>query len=142
MNASNEQLVCARRLSLLFHILGKKRRDLAIAQNEMDLPKHALMTETPTKWGSRQKIIERILEEKRAIAEVLRADRKSRHLVLTWQDVEILESLNKVLSPLQDFTDALSAEHYVSVSYLNPVLHLFNTSILTEKENGTQLTKD
>lgn len=87
-------------------------------------------------------MIERILEQEKAIAEVLRADRKSRHLVLTWQDVEVLESLNKVLSPLQDFTDALSGEQYVSVSYLKPVLHLFNTSILAVEENDTQLTKD
>lgn len=133
--------VCKKVVSA-FSYSWKKRRHLAIAQNEMGLPKHALTTETPTRWGSRQKMIERILEQEKAIAEVLRADRKSRHLVLTWQDVEVLESLNKVLSPLQDFTDALSGEEYVSVSYLKPVLHLFNTSILAVEENDTQLTKD
>ncbi|XP_073667609.1 E3 SUMO-protein ligase ZBED1-like [Paramisgurnus dabryanus] len=58
------------------------------------------------------------------------------------QDVDVLEAVNKVLSPLQDFTDALSGEQYVSVSYLKPVLSLFNTSILAEEESDTQLTKD
>lgn len=46
------------------------------------------------------------------------------------------------MSPLQDFTDALSGEQYVSISHLKPVLHLFNTSTLAEEENDTQLTKD
>ncbi|XP_056392413.1 uncharacterized protein LOC130285157 isoform X2 [Hyla sarda] len=48
----------------------------------------------------------------------------------------------QVLSPLQDFTDALSGERYVSVSYVKLVLHLFNTTILAEEENDTELTKD
>ncbi len=46
------------------------------------------------------------------------------------------------MSPLQDFTDALSGEQYVSVSYVKPVLHLFNTTILAEEDNNTELTKD
>ena len=56
--------------------------------------------------------------------------------------MDVLEAVNKVLSPLQDFMDALSGEKYVSVSYLKPVLSLFNSSILAEEETDTQLTKD
>ena len=32
------------------------------------------------------------------------------HLVPTWQDLDVLESLNAALNPLSDFTDMLSAE--------------------------------
>lgn len=46
------------------------------------------------------------------------------------------------MSLLQDFTDALSGEHYVSVSYVKPVLHLFNTTILAEDDNNTELARD
>ena len=59
----------------------------------------------------------------------------------TWQDIDVLESVNKAISPLQEFTDALSGEAYVSVSYLKPVLHLFNNNILQSKEDETELTK-
>lgn len=69
-------------------------------------------------------MIQRVLEQERAISQVLKADRKSRHLVLSWQDVDVLEAVKKVLSPLKDFTDALSGEQYVSISYLKPVLSL------------------
>ena len=55
--------------------------------------------------------------------------------------MSILDSLNKALGPLFEFTDALSGEKYVSVSFLKPVLHLFNDQILSPKEGETELTK-
>lgn len=68
--------------------------------------------------------------------------KKTRHLVLTWQDTDVLESINNALGPLQGFTDALSGEAYVSVSYLKSVLHLLKTSTLTESEEDTDLSKE
>ena len=86
-------------------------------------------------------MMERILEQRQAISNVLSADRKTRHLVPSWQDLDVLESVNLALHPLQVFTDALSGESYVSVSYVKPVLHLLNTSVLAKKEDDTNLTK-
>ena len=63
------------------------------------------------------------------------------HLVLTWQDLEVLESVHKALKPLLDFTDALSGEGYVTVSYVKPVLHLFHSSLLAIQEDDTALTQ-
>lgn len=40
-----------------------------------------------------------------------------------------------------EFTDALSGEDYVSVSYLKPVLHLLNNRVLSSAEDDTELTK-
>ncbi|KAL6472371.1 hypothetical protein MHYP_G00185590 [Metynnis hypsauchen] len=40
-----------------------------------------------------------------------------------------------------EFTGALSAEDYVTISCLNPVLQIFNHDILQVKENDTDLTK-
>lgn len=114
---------------------------MAKAQAELHLPPHRLITETPTRWGSRQQMVERVLEQEKAISQVLKADKKNRHLVPTWQDLDVLESVNRALSPLMEFTDALSGEEYVSVSYLKPVLHLLNNSVLSPDENDTELTK-
>ena len=112
------------------------------AQAELRLPPHRLITETPTKWGSRQKMIQRVIEQEKAISQVLRAERKTRHLVPSWQEMDVLESVSKTLGPLIEFTDALSGEEYVSVSYLKPVLHLLNNTVLTPAEDDTDLTKD
>ncbi|KAL0150423.1 hypothetical protein M9458_054240 [Cirrhinus mrigala] len=67
-------------------------------------------------------------------------DKKERHLNPTWKDIDVLESVSKSMGPLLDFTAALSGEDYVSVSYVKPVLHLFNTSLLLIHEEDIDLT--
>jgi len=108
-----------------FSYSWKKRKEMAEIQAERGLPTHKLITVSLTTCGSRQKMIERFLEQEMAIIHVLGADKKSRHLVPTWKDLQGLESKNQAVKPLQDFTDALSGESYVSVSCIKPVLHLF-----------------
>nr|XP_054596370.1 E3 SUMO-protein ligase ZBED1-like [Nothobranchius furzeri] len=132
--------VCKKAVSA-FSYSWKKRRDMTEVQAELGLPQHLLISESPTRWGSRQKMIERFLEQEKAITRVLGADKKTRHLVPTWQDLEVLEATNKAVKPLQDFTDALSGESYVSVSCIKPVLHLFKTSLLLPEEEDLELTK-
>lgn len=119
----------------------KKKRELAEAQMQLKLPEHSLKTECPTRWGSRQAMIDRVLEQHKAITQVLSSDRKLRHLTLSWQDIDVLEAINKSLSPLVEFTDALSGEKYISVSLLKPTLHLFSNSILEVQEDDTDLAK-
>ncbi|XP_034145490.1 zinc finger BED domain-containing protein 4-like [Esox lucius] len=77
----------------------KQKTALKKAQQEHNLPEHSLITECPTRWGSRQKMIERVLEQRRAISDVLSADRKTRHLVPSWQELDVLESVNLALRP-------------------------------------------
>lgn len=71
-------------------------------------------------------------------AGVLASD-KIQSLAPTWQNVEDLELINKVLSLLQSFTD--EGEENVTVSYVEPVLHLFNIGILAHQKEDTNLTK-
>ncbi|XP_059922903.1 E3 SUMO-protein ligase ZBED1-like [Gadus macrocephalus] len=132
--------VCKKLVSS-FSYSWKKKRELQLVQKQLNLPEHSLKTECPTRWGSRQAMIERVLEQQKAIAQVLSNDRKLRHLTLSWQDVDVLEAVNKSLSPLVEFTDALSGERYVSVSFVKPTLHLFNNSILKDQEDDTPLAK-
>lgn len=132
--------VCKKVVSVFSYSLRKKR-ELIDAQKRLNLPEHSLKTERPTRWGSRQAMIGRVLEQQKAIAEVLYNDTKNRHLTPSWQDIEVQEAINKSLSPLVEFTDALSGEQYVSVSFVKPTLHLFNTSILAVQEDDTDLAK-
>ncbi|XP_056445916.1 E3 SUMO-protein ligase ZBED1-like isoform X2 [Gadus chalcogrammus] len=123
-----------------FSYSWQRKRQLAEAQRELKLPEHTLKTECPTRWGSRQAMISRVLEQHKAIAQVLSDDRKARHLIPSWQDTDILESISKALQPLTEFTDALSSEKYVSVSFVKPVLHLFRSSILKVQDDESDLT--
>ncbi|XP_028300964.1 zinc finger BED domain-containing protein 1-like [Gouania willdenowi] len=132
--------VCKKLVSA-FSYSWKKKRELTDVQKRLNLPEHSLTTECPTRWGSRQAMIGRVLEQQKAIAEVLYNDTRNRHLTPSWQDIDVLEAINKSLSPLVEFTDALSGEQYVSVSFVKPTLHLFNTSILAVQEDETDLAK-
>lgn len=73
--------------------------------------------------------VEWFREQDKALSHVLHEYKKNRHLISTWQDLDVLESMNKALSPSMKFTDAISGERYVSVSYLKPVLHLLNKQV-------------
>ena len=86
-------------------------------------------------------MIARVLEQEKALQQVLSTDRKTAHLVPTWQDVEVLESLNKALAPLADFTDILSGEKYVTFSALIPLLTHITDDVLCDDEEDTTLIK-
>lgn len=133
---SNMQLGFDKKAVSAFSYSWKKRREMA----EVGLPTYQLVTESPTRWGSCQKMIERFLEQEEAIVRVLGSDKRSCHPLPTWQDLEVLESVNKVVKPLQDFTDALPGESYVCVSCIKPVLCLFRTSLLQRGAEDTELT--
>lgn len=65
-----------------------KKKSTEEAQRELNLPEHGLITECPTHWGTKQQMIERILEQQRALSQILSENRSTRHLVPSWQDIE------------------------------------------------------
>lgn len=67
--------VCKKVVSA-FSFSWKKKRELAVTQEELKLPKHKLITESPTRWGSCHAMMAQVLEQEKAIANVLSADKK------------------------------------------------------------------
>lgn len=89
-----------------------------------------------------QSMIGRILEQENAIRLVLSSDRKASHLVLSWQDIDVLQAINDALSPLAEFTDVMSGEDYVTVSAVLPIINLLKVSILKQNDSDKTLTND
>ena len=87
-------------------------------------------------------MVSRIVEQVQAIQIVLSADHKYSYLLQTWQDTEVLEAINTVLSSLDDLTDFLSGEQYVSISSVRSVLKHIHDEALLEKEDDVSLVKD
>ena len=108
----------------------------------MDLPHHSLVTECTTRWGTHYKMLERILEQERALVQILRADPKTTHLKPRWQDTEVMESVVSALKPISDLTDILSGEERVTASCLKPLLNHLHNEALAEKEGDTTLKSD
>ena len=88
------------------------------------------------------KMVSRILEQKEPIRLVLSSDRTTSHLVPTWQDLDVLESINSAVSPLSGLTGILSGEQYATVSAVVPMLYLLETDLLKEGAEDTVLTRD
>ena len=87
-------------------------------------------------------MVSQVLEQVPGIRQVLSADWKTSHLVPTWEDIEELESMQKVMKPLADFTDMLSRETHVMLSALRPAPHILKNDVLAESESDTTLTAD
>ncbi|KAJ8349334.1 hypothetical protein SKAU_G00244640 [Synaphobranchus kaupii] len=81
-------------------------------------------------WGSKQRMVDRILQQAQAIRQVQTDDRRASHSTLTWQDIQVLESVNKVLKPVADFTDIMSGESYVTASSLLPMMQLLRADTM------------
>ena len=75
-----------RKLITSFSHSWKKKRDLTKVQKNLSIPNHSLIIDCQTRWGSLQKMIARVLEQEKALRQVLAVDRKTAHLVPTWQD--------------------------------------------------------
>ena len=87
-------------------------------------------------------MISRILEQDAAICMVLSEDRKTTHLIPTWQDSMVLESMNAALSSVAEFTDLMSGEKYVSISAIKPLMRHLERILLEEKEDESELTEN
>ena len=77
----------------------KKSQDLATAQCHKGLPCHKLKADCQTRWGSSLQMLKRIAEQQAAISVVLASDVRTSHLVLNWQDCEVIDSIIAALDP-------------------------------------------
>ena len=85
-------------------------------------------------------MVERIREQQEAINVVLSNDKKASHLILSWQQKEVLKAIDTVLSPLKKMTDLLSAENYVTISAVKPMLEYICKDLLADDTNDSALT--
>ena len=102
------------------------------------MPQHNLIADCPTCWGSMGKMIARLLEQEEAVQAVLSSDRKTGHLIATWQDTHVWESLHKELSSLDELTDFLSGDSHIIVTSIIPVLQNPATKVLKETQEDTK----
>lgn len=73
-------LLCKNVVSVFFYLWNNTAP--GFTQDELKLPKHRSITESPTRWGSHYAMIAGVLEQEKAIAKVLSDDKKKhRHLI-------------------------------------------------------------
>ena len=50
----------------------------------------------------------RLIEQMEVVRIVMASDRKTSHLIPTWQDCDVLDSISAALKPLKEMIDVLS----------------------------------
>ena len=85
-----------------------RKQELIKAQINLGINQKSLVADCPTMWGKMGKMVS---EQKKAIRLALSVDRSASHLIPTWQDIDVLGSINKALSPLHELTDILCLEN-------------------------------
>ena len=87
---------------------------------------HILIQDCPTRWNSTYYMMERLQDSRRHLTDVLLDDTVSkaadRKLLLQDHEWDLLEELLPILSPLEMATKELSADKYVSISIMYPIL--------------------
>ena len=85
-------------------------------------------------------MIKRIVEQQDAIRVVLGQDRKTSHLLATWQDLDVLQSILKAIEGFKDLTDLLSGEKQITCSAIKPLIKVINDKIVIPQDNDSVLT--
>ena len=82
------------------------------------------------------------MEQMEAVRVVLASDRKTSHLIPSWQECDVLDSIVAALKPLKEMTDVLSGEKGVTVSAVKPIIHCITTEVHVDKEGDSDLTEE
>ena len=133
-------LSLCRKVVASFSYSWKRQRDLKEIQQQKDLPLKKLKGDVCTRWGSKADMIERIIEQQDAIRVVLGQDRKVPHLIPSWQDFDVLQSVLEAVGGCKDLTDLLSGEKRVTCSAIKSLIEVVNDKIVTPKDDDTELT--
>lgn len=99
----------------------------------------SLITGCITYLGTHNKLLDWILEQEKALIQILAADSKTRHLKPLWQDSEVMALIVSTLKPISNSTDVLSGEECATAPCSRLLLKHLHNEALAEKEGNTTL---
>lgn len=97
------------------------KRDLAKAQELLQMKIVVLPSACPTRWWSTLKLINRFLENQLPISKLFQDYPHKRYLMLESCEISALEDFVDTTKMLQEITTALSGENYVTASCVLPL---------------------
>ena len=80
-------------------------------------------------------MVDRLVENMDLVKPILTEDRGCEHLVPKWQDIDVLEAVQKGLEPVAELTDTMCGEKYVTVSSLKALYEDLETTTLALDES-------
>ncbi|XP_033017292.1 zinc finger BED domain-containing protein 4 [Lacerta agilis] len=119
-------LSIARKICERVHRSAKAREKLADLQKEYHLPQHQLIQDVPSKWNTSFHMLERLIEQKRAIDE-MSVECSFRELI-SCDQWKVMQSVCHALKPFEVASREMST-HMSTLSQVIPMIHILNRKI-------------
>ncbi|NXV76414.1 ZBED4 protein, partial [Atlantisia rogersi] len=119
-------LSIARKICERVHRSAKAKEKLAELQKEYELPQHQLIQDVPSKWNTSFHMLERLIEQKRAIDE-MSIECSFRELI-SCDQWEVMQSVCHALKPFEAASREMST-HVSTLSQVIPMIHILNRKI-------------
>ncbi|KAM5287866.1 zinc finger BED domain-containing protein 4 [Ctenodactylus gundi] len=119
-------LSIARKLCERVHRSSRAREKLAELQQEYALPQHPLLQDVPSRWNTSLRMLERLLEQKRAINDVS-VECNFRELI-SCDQWEVLQSVCHALRPFDAASREMST-HVSTLSQVIPMVHILSRKV-------------
>ncbi|XP_078487107.1 zinc finger BED domain-containing protein 4-like [Ciona intestinalis] len=114
----NDTVAVARRIVTHFHHSPRACGMLKSVQMDLNLPKHKLIQDVPTRWNSTFFMLERLLEQKPAINQLYQTHGEFQNL--SFNEWKLVDSLTIVLKMFDKATCELSGEA-ATISHILPI---------------------
>ncbi|XP_053318310.1 zinc finger BED domain-containing protein 4 [Spea bombifrons] len=119
-------LSIARKICERVHRSTKAKEKLAELQKEYGLPPHQLIQDVPSKWSTSFHMLERLIEQKRAIDEM--SIECNFREVISCDQWEVMQSVCHALKPFEAASREMSM-HMATLSQVIPMIHILNRKI-------------
>ena len=121
----------------IFINLQKQPIKLREKQELLKIPRHAVVQDCITCWGSTLHMLQRLQEQQAAIAATL-MESKDTHLMPEGSEWKVIDQLVEVLTPFNLATETISGEKYPTISMIIPLLHkLLNVTLKLSADDDT-----
>ena len=99
----------------LSYLLQEKQQNLHHKQ-------HNLVQDVATRWNSAYYMVQRLLEQQQPLCATL-LELKKGDLMPSDSEFDTMKKYTIVMKPLVEITEAIGAEHWITISTLRPLLH-------------------
>nr|XP_039319042.1 zinc finger BED domain-containing protein 4 [Saimiri boliviensis boliviensis] len=119
-------LSIARKICERVHRSPKAKEKLAELQRQYALPQHHLLQDVPSKWSTSFHMLERLIEQKRAINE-MSVECNFRELI-SCDQWEVMQSVCRALKPFEAASREMSTQ-MSTLSQVIPMVHILNRKV-------------
>ncbi|RXM27538.1 Zinc finger BED domain-containing protein 4, partial [Acipenser ruthenus] len=121
-----------------FHHSSEAAEKLIEIQNQLKMPEHKLIQSVKTRWHFIFYMLDRIAEQQQDIITSLCLLGKNT-LCLSEEELAQIRSISNVLKPFEEATREVSAENYVSISKVIPLVTLLQKTTSNTEQQGNPL---